>query len=34
MSLSNYHLFVSRYDRGLMASDANHFEIKFLNNGK
>jgi uncharacterized protein YukJ len=32
MSLSNYHLFVGRYDRGLMASDANHFEIK-LNTG-
>ena len=28
MALSNYHLFVGRYDRGLMASDANHFEIK------
>ncbi|QMW04595.1 DUF2278 family protein [Spirosoma foliorum] len=32
MSLSNYHLFVGRYDRGLMAPDANHFEIK-LNTG-
>ncbi|GAB2538321.1 DUF2278 family protein [Spirosoma aerophilum] len=32
MSLSNYHLFAGRYDRGLMASDANHFEIK-LNTG-
>ncbi len=28
MSLANYHLFVGRYDRGLMAPDANHFEIK------
>lgn len=32
MSLSNYHLLVGRYDRGLMAPDANHFEIK-LNTG-
>ncbi|GAB3957417.1 hypothetical protein GCM10028805_50080 [Spirosoma harenae] len=32
MPLTNYHLFVGRYDRGLMASDANHFEIK-LNTG-
>ena len=32
MSLTNYHLFVGRYDRGLMAPDANHFEIK-LNTG-
>lgn len=32
MPLSNYHLFVGRYDRGLMAPDANHFEIK-LNTG-
>lgn len=28
MSLKNYHLFAGRYDRGLMAPDANHFEIK------
>lgn len=28
MALTNYHLFVGRYDRGLMAPDANHFEIK------
>lgn len=32
MPLSHYHLFVGRYDRGLMAPDANHFEIK-LNTG-
>ncbi|QHW00704.1 DUF2278 family protein [Spirosoma endbachense] len=32
MSLTNYHLFVGRYDRGLMAPDANHFEVK-LNTG-
>ncbi len=32
MPLTNYHLFVGRYDRGLMAPDANHFEIK-LNTG-
>lgn len=32
MALNNYHLFVGRYDRGLMAMDANHFEIK-LNTG-
>ena len=32
MPLSNYHLFVGRYDRGLMAPDANHFEVK-LNTG-
>lgn len=32
MPLRNYHLFVGRYDRGLMAPDANHFEIK-LNTG-
>ena len=28
MPLTNYHLFIGRYDRGLMAPDANHFEIK------
>jgi uncharacterized protein YukJ len=28
MALNNYHLFIGRYDRGLMAPDANHFEIK------
>jgi hypothetical protein len=28
MSLFNYHLFVGSNDRGLMAPDANHFEIK------
>ena len=32
MPLRNYHLFAGRYDRGLMAPDANHFEIK-LNTG-
>jgi uncharacterized protein YukJ len=32
MSVPNYSLFIGRYDRGLMASDANHFEIK-LNTG-
>jgi uncharacterized protein YukJ len=32
MALSHYHLFVGQYDRGLMAPDANHFEIK-LNAG-
>ena len=32
MPLTNYHLFAGRYDRGLMAPDANHFEIK-LNTG-
>lgn len=32
MPLSHYHLFVGRYERGLMAPDANHFEIK-LNTG-
>lgn len=32
MPLSHYHLLVGRYDRGLMAPDANHFEIK-LNTG-
>ena len=32
MPLKNYYLFVGRYDRGLMAPDANHFEIK-LNTG-
>ncbi|GAB3807473.1 hypothetical protein GCM10028819_44400 [Spirosoma humi] len=32
MPLKNLHLFVGRYDRGLMAPDANHFEIK-LNTG-
>ncbi len=32
MALDNYHLFAGRYDRGLMAPDANHFEIK-LNAG-
>jgi uncharacterized protein YukJ len=32
MPLTNYHLFAGTYDRGLMASDANHFEIK-LNTG-
>lgn len=28
MGLKHYHIFVGRYDRGLMADDANHFEIK------
>jgi uncharacterized protein YukJ len=28
MALSKYHLFIGRYDRGFMAPDANHFEIK------
>jgi uncharacterized protein YukJ len=32
MGLKDYHLFVGRYDRGLMAGDANHFEVK-LNTG-
>jgi hypothetical protein len=32
MSLTNYYLFVGRYVRGLMAPDANHFEVK-LNTG-
>ncbi|PRY34184.1 uncharacterized protein YukJ [Spirosoma oryzae] len=33
MALTNYHLFVGRYDRGLMAPDANHFEIKLDTGG-
>jgi uncharacterized protein YukJ len=32
MPLQHYHIFAGRYDRGLMAPDANHFEIK-LNTG-
>lgn len=32
MALQHYHIFAGRYDRGLMAPDANHFEIK-LNTG-
>lgn len=32
MPLKHYHIFAGRYDRGLMAPDANHFEIK-LNTG-
>lgn len=34
MGLSNYHLFIGRYDRGLMAPDANHFEIKLDTGGE
>ena len=32
MPLKNYHLFIGKFERGLMAPDANHFEIK-LNTG-
>ncbi|WP_428071058.1 DUF2278 family protein [Chryseobacterium gambrini] len=28
MPLKHYHIFAGRYDRGMMAQDANHFEIK------
>ena len=28
MPLKNYHLFIGRYDRGLMSPDTNHFEVK------
>lgn len=31
MPLKKYHLFVGRYDRGLMSPDTNHFEIKLFN---
>lgn len=33
MALKKYYLFAGRYDRGLMAPDANHFEIKINSGG-